>query len=217
MSLIVQKYGGTSVGTIDRIEAVAEKVAGFRHRGDDVVVVVSAMSGETNRLIGLAGEIHDEPSPREMDVLVSTGEQVTIALLSMALQKRGCDARSYTGGQVRILTDNSHSKARIQDIDAHRMQADLSAGRVVVVAGFQGADEQGNITTLGRGGSDTTAVALAAALEADECQIYTDVDGVYTTDPRMVSGARRLDQITFEEMLEMASQGSKVLQIRAVE
>ncbi|MEH6617876.1 MAG: aspartate kinase [Porticoccus sp.] len=217
MSLIVQKYGGTSVGTIDRIEAVAEKVAGFRHRGDDVVVVVSAMSGETNRLIGLAGEIHDEPSPREMDVLVSTGEQVTIALLSMALQKRGCDARSYTGGQVRILTDNSHSKARIQDIDAHRMQADLSAGSVVVVAGFQGADEQGNITTLGRGGSDTTAVALAAALEADECQIYTDVDGVYTTDPRMVSGARRLDKITFEEMLEMASQGSKVLQIRAVE
>ena len=217
MSLIVQKYGGTSVGTIDRIEAVAEKVASFRHRGDDVVVVVSAMSGETNRLIGLASEIHVDPSPREMDVLVSTGEQVTIALLSMALQKRGCDARSYTGGQVRILTDNSHSKARIQDIDAHRMQADLSAGRVVVVAGFQGADEQGNITTLGRGGSDTTAVALAAALEADECQIYTDVDGVYTTDPRMVEGARRLDQITFEEMLEMASQGSKVLQIRAVE
>ncbi|MBQ0712121.1 MAG: aspartate kinase [Porticoccus sp.] len=217
MSLIVQKYGGTSVGTIDRIEAVAEKVAGFHHRGDDVVVVVSAMSGETNRLIGLASEIHDEPSPREMDVLVSTGEQVTIALLSMALQKRGCDARSYTGGQVRILTDNSHAKARIQDIDAHRIQADLSAGSVVVVAGFQGADEQGNITTLGRGGSDTTAVALAAALKADECQIYTDVDGVYTTDPRMVSGARRLDQITFEEMLEMASQGSKVLQIRAVE
>ena len=217
MSLIVQKYGGTSVGTVDRIEAVAEKVASFRHRGDDVVVVVSAMSGETNRLIGLASEIVDEPSPREMDVLVSTGEQVTIALLSMALQKRGCDARSYTGGQVRILTDDTHSKARIQDIDAHRMQADLSAGRIVVVAGFQGADEQGNITTLGRGGSDTTAVALAAALEADECQIYTDVDGVYTTDPRMVSGARRLDKITFEEMLEMASQGSKVLQIRAVE
>jgi aspartate kinase len=217
MSLIVQKYGGTSVGTIARIEAVAEKVASFRRCGDDVVVVVSAMSGETNRLIGLASEIHDDPSPREMDVLVSTGEQVTIALLSMALQKRGCDARSYTGGQVRILTDNSHSKARIQDIDAHHMQADLSAGRVVVVAGFQGADEQGNITTLGRGGSDTTAVALAAALEADECQIYTDVDGVYTTDPRMVEGARRLDQITFEEMLEMASQGSKVLQIRAVE
>jgi aspartate kinase len=217
MSLIVQKYGGTSVGTIERIEAVAEKIAGFRNRGDDVVVVVSAMSGETNRLIALASDIHHEPSPREMDVLVSTGEQVTIALLSMALQKRGCDARSYTGGQVRILTDNSHSKARIQDIDAHHMSEDLAKGRVVVVAGFQGADEDGNITTLGRGGSDTTAVALAAALKADECQIYTDVDGVYTTDPRVVEGARRLDQITFEEMLEMASQGSKVLQIRAVE
>lgn len=217
MSLIVQKYGGTSVGTTERIEAVAEKIVGFRERGDDVVVVVSAMSGETNRLIGLAGEINDEPSPREMDVLVSTGEQVTIALLSMALQKRGYDARSYTGSQVRILTDSSHSKARIQEIDAHRMEHDLSKGRVVVVAGFQGSDENGNITTLGRGGSDTTAVALAAALTADECQIYTDVDGVYTTDPRVVEGARRLDQITFEEMLEMASQGSKVLQIRAVE
>lgn len=217
MSLIVQKYGGTSVGTIERIEAVAEKIVGFRERGDDVVVVVSAMSGETNRLIGLAGEINDEPSPREMDVLVSTGEQVTIALLSMALQKRGYDARSYTGSQVRILTDSSHSKARIQEIDAHRMEHDLSKARVVVVAGFQGSDENGNITTLGRGGSDTTAVALAAALTADECQIYTDVDGVYTTDPRVVGGARRLDQITFEEMLEMASQGSKVLQIRAVE
>ena len=217
MSLIVQKYGGTSVGTIERIEAVAEKIVGFRERGDDVVVVVSAMSGETNRLIGLAGEINDEPSPREMDVLVSTGEQVTIALLSMALQKRGYDARSYTGSQVRILTDSSHSKARIQEIDAHHMEHDLSKGRVVVVAGFQGSDENGNITTLGRGGSDTTAVALAAALTADECQIYTDVDGVYTTDPRVVEGARRLDQITFEEMLEMASQGSKVLQIRAVE
>lgn len=217
MSLIVQKYGGTSVGTIERIEAVAERIVGFRERGDDVVVVVSAMSGETNRLIGLAGEINDEPSPREMDVLVSTGEQVTIALLSMALQKRGYDARSYTGSQVRILTDSSHSKARIQEIDAHRMEHDLSKGRVVVVAGFQGSDENGNITTLGRGGSDTTAVALAAALTADECQIYTDVDGVYTTDPRVVEGARRLDQITFEEMLEMASQGSKVLQIRAVE
>ena len=217
MSLIVQKYGGTSVGTIDRIEAVAEKIAGFRHRGDDVVVVVSAMSGETNRLIALANEINKEPNPREMDVLVSTGEQVTIALLSMALQKRGFDAKSYTGSQVRILTDNAHSKARIQDIDVHRMEQDLSQGKVVVVAGFQGADEQGNITTLGRGGSDTTAVALAAALKADECQIYTDVDGVYTTDPRVVEGARRLDKITFEEMLEMASQGSKVLQIRAVE
>ena len=207
MSLIVQKYGGTSVGTTDRIEAVAEKIAGFRHRGDDVVVVVSAMSGETNRLIALARDIHEEPSPREMDVLVSTGEQVTIALLSMALHKRGFDAKSYTGSQVRILTDNSHSKARIQGIDVHRMEQDLFQGKVVVVAGFQGADDEGNITTLGRGGSDTTAVALAAALKADECQIYTDVDGVYTTDPR----------VTFEEMLEMASQGSKVLQIRAVE
>jgi aspartate kinase len=217
MSLIVQKYGGTSVGSTDRIEAVAEKIAGFRHRGDDVVVVVSAMSGETNRLISLANDIHDEPSPREMDVLVSTGEQVTIALLSIALHKRGCDAKSYTGSQVRILTDNAHSKARIQDIDVHRMEQDLAHGKVIVVAGFQGADGLGNITTLGRGGSDTTAVALAAALKADECQIYTDVDGVYTTDPRVVAGARRLDKITFEEMLEMASQGSKVLQIRAVE
>ncbi|MCK0106382.1 aspartate kinase [Marinobacter sp. S0848L] len=217
MALLVQKFGGTSVGTTERIEAVAEKVCRFRKEGHDVVVVVSAMSGETNRLIALAGDIMDEPTPREMDVLVSTGEQVTIALLSMALQKRGCDARSYTGGQVRILTDNSHNKARIKDIDAHRMQADLDAGRVIVVAGFQGVDEQGNITTLGRGGSDTTAVALAAALKADECQIYTDVDGVYTTDPRVVDSARRLDRITFEEMLEMASLGSKVLQIRAVE
>lgn len=217
MSLIVQKYGGTSVGTIERIEAVAEKIAGFRTRGDDVVVVVSAMSGETNRLISLASEIHAEPSPREMDVLVSTGEQVTVALLCMALHKHGLGARSYTGSQVRILTDNAHSKARIQDIDAHRMEQDLSEGNVVVVAGFQGADDQGNITTLGRGGSDTTAVALAAALKADECQIYTDVDGVYTTDPRVVESARRLHKITFEEMLEMASQGSKVLQIRAVE
>jgi aspartate kinase len=217
MSLIVQKYGGTSVGTIERIQAVAEKVQAFRNRGDSVVVVVSAMSGETNRLIGLAREIEAEPSAREMDVLVSTGEQVTIALLTIALHKLGCDARSYTGGQVRILTDDAHSKARIQEIDAHRMQQDLSAGRVVVVAGFQGVDENGNITTLGRGGSDTTAVALAAALKADECQIYTDVDGVYTTDPRVVANARRLDRITFEEMLEMASQGSKVLQIRSVE
>jgi aspartate kinase len=217
MSLIVQKYGGTSVGTIERIQAVAEKVHAFRNRGDSVVVVVSAMSGETNRLIGLAREIEAEPSAREMDVLVSTGEQVTIALLTIALHKLGCDARSYTGGQVRILTDDAHSKARIQEIDAHRMQQDLAAGRVVVVAGFQGVDDNGNITTLGRGGSDTTAVALAAALKADECQIYTDVDGVYTTDPRVVANARRLDRITFEEMLEMASQGSKVLQIRSVE
>ncbi|TCK07023.1 aspartate kinase [Marinobacterium mangrovicola] len=217
MALYVQKYGGTSVGSVERIEAVAEKVKGFRERGDDVVVVVSAMSGETNRLIGLANEIQDTPDRREMDVLVSTGEQVTIALLAMALKKRGVDARSYTGGQVRILTDSSHSKARIQDIETQRMRTDLEAGRVVIVAGFQGVDEQGNITTLGRGGSDTTGVALAAALKADECQIYTDVDGVYTTDPRVVAGARRLDRITFEEMLEMASLGSKVLQIRSVE
>ena len=217
MSLIVQKYGGTSVGSVDRIKAVAEKVAAGHRAGDQIVVAVSAMSGETNRLIGLAREIQEEPNLREMDVLVSTGEQVTIALLCMALQEAGIEARSYTGGQVRILTDNAHGKARIQEIDAHRIHSDLDAGRVVVVAGFQGADEAGNITTLGRGGSDTTAVALAAALEADECQIYTDVDGVYTTDPRVVDGARRLDQITFEEMLEMASQGSKILQIRSVE
>jgi aspartate kinase len=217
MSLFVQKYGGTSVGTIERIEAVADKVAGFRANGHDIVVAVSAMSGETNRLIALANEIQENPDPREMDVLVSTGEQVTIALLCMALKKRGWDARSYTGSQVKILTDNSHTKARIQDIDVSNMRADLDAGRVVVVAGFQGVDEDGNITTLGRGGSDTTGVALAAALKADECQIYTDVDGVYTTDPRVCEGAKRLDKITFEEMLEMASQGSKVLQIRSVE
>jgi aspartate kinase len=196
---------------------VADKVCRFRKEGHDVVVVVSAMSGETNRLIALANDIMDEPTPREMDVLVSTGEQVTIALLSMALQKRGCDARSYTGSQVRILTDSSHTKARIKQIDEQRMREDLDAGRVVVVAGFQGIDDNGNITTLGRGGSDTTAVALAAALKADECQIYTDVDGVYTTDPRVVDSARRLERITFEEMLEMASLGSKVLQIRSVE
>ncbi|WP_166252633.1 aspartate kinase [Marinobacter salicampi] len=217
MALLVQKFGGTSVGSTDRIEAVAEKISRFRKEGHDVVVVVSAMSGETNRLIALAEAIMDEPTPREMDVLVSTGEQVTIALLAMALQKRNCEARSYTGAQVRILTDSAHTKARIRQIDEQRMREDLTAGRVVVVAGFQGMDEQGNITTLGRGGSDTTAVALAAALKADECQIYTDVDGVYTTDPRVVDSARRLDRITFEEMMEMASLGSKVLQIRAVE
>lgn len=217
MSLFVQKYGGTSVGTVERIEAVADKVAKFRKEGHDIVVAVSAMSGETNRLIDLASQIQDDPDPREMDVLVSTGEQVTIALLCMALKKRGCDARSYTGSQVKILTDDSHTKARIQEIDVSNMRADLDAGRVVVVAGFQGVDESGNITTLGRGGSDTTGVALAAALKADECQIYTDVDGVYTTDPRVCEGARRLEKITFEEMLEMASQGSKVLQIRSVE
>lgn len=217
MALLVQKYGGTSVGTVERIEAVADKVKAFRDNGDDIVVVVSAMSGETNRLIGLASAIMEEPTPREMDVLVSTGEQVTIALLSMALNKRGCEARSYTGGQVRITTDKSHTKARIVDIDEGSMRADISAGRVLVVAGFQGVDEDGNITTLGRGGSDTTAVALATALKADECQIYTDVDGVYTTDPRVVENARRMEKVTFEEMIEMASLGSKVLQIRAVE
>ena len=217
MALYVQKFGGTSVGSIERIEAVAEKVIAYRKQGHDIVVVVSAMSGETNRLIGLAKQIDENPLAREMDVLVSTGEQVTIALLSMALEKRGCPARSYTGGQVRMLTDSVHTKARIRSIDDERMRADLDEGRVVVVAGFQGVDEEGNITTLGRGGSDTSAVALAAALKADECQIYTDVDGVYTTDPRVVDKARRLESITFEEMLEMASLGSKVLQIRSVE
>jgi aspartate kinase len=217
MSLLVQKYGGTSVGTVERIQAVAEKIAGYRKQGHDLVIVVSAMSGETNRLIGLASEMQVSPDPREMDVLLSTGEQVTIALLCMALKAKGCEARSYTGGQVKILTDDAHTKARIQSIDENNMRADLDAGRVVVVAGFQGTDENGNITTLGRGGSDTTGVALAAALKADECQIYTDVDGVYTTDPRVVPAASRLEKITFEEMLEMASLGSKVLQIRAVE
>ncbi len=217
MALIVQKYGGTSVGTVERIEHVAEKVCQWRRRGHDVVVVVSAMSGETNRLIGLAQQIQPAPLPRELDVLMATGEQVTIALLSMALHKRDCDARSYTGAQVQILTDSAHNKARIREIDGERVRADLDKGRVVVVAGFQGVDEHGSITTLGRGGSDTTAVALAAALKAQECQIYTDVDGVYTTDPRVVAQARRLQRITFEEMLEMASLGSKVLQIRSVE
>ncbi len=217
MTLIVQKYGGTSVGSIERIEAVADKVKRAHDLGNDLVVVVSAMSGETNRLVALAQDVSATPIPRELDVLLSTGEQVTIALLSMALGKRGCPARSYTGGQVHILTDSAHNKARIRDIDAARVKADLEVGRVVVVAGFQGVDEHGNITTLGRGGSDTTAVAMAAALGADECQIFTDVDGVYTTDPRVEPRARRLDRITFEEMLEMASLGSKVLQIRAVE
>jgi len=217
MALYVQKYGGTSVGSVERIENVAKKVKATRDAGHDVVVVVSAMSGETNRLLELSAQISTKPVPRELDVLLSTGEQVTIALLSMALEKIGCPARSYTGSQVHILTDSVHNKARIQDIDGTRIRADLDAGRVVVVAGFQGVDEHGNITTLGRGGSDTTAVALAAALKAEECQIYTDVDGVYTTDPRVVAEARRLDRITFEEMLEMASLGSKVLQIRSVE
>jgi aspartate kinase len=217
MSLIVQKYGGTSVGSAERIRAVAERVKRWRSQGHQVVVVVSAMSGETDRLIALAKSIQERPVPRELDVLLSTGEQVTIALLSMALDAMGCPARSYTGAQVHILTDSAHNKARIRDIDAARVRADLDAGRVVVVAGFQGIDEHGSITTLGRGGSDTSAVAIAAALKADECQIYTDVDGVYTTDPRVEPRARRLPRITFEEMLEMASLGSKVLQIRSVE
>lgn len=217
MSLIVQKYGGTSVANTERIASVAKRVMRWRADGHEVVVVVSALSGETNRLVGLAKEISDSPDKREMDVLLSTGEQVTIALLAMTLKQAGQDARSYTGNQVRITTDNAHGKARIVGIDEDKIRADLDAGRVVVVAGFQGVDEAGNITTLGRGGSDTTAVAVAAALKADECQIYTDVDGVYTTDPRVVSNARKLDKITFEEMLEMASLGSKVLQIRAVE
>lgn len=217
MGLIVQKYGGTSVGTVERIQGVAKKVKGFRDQGNDLVVVVSAMSGETNRLISMASEIGQRPVQREMDVLVSTGEQITIALLAMALTELGCAAKSYTGGQVSIHTDSAHTKARIQAIDDKNVLGDLKAGRVVIVAGFQGVDEHNNITTLGRGGSDTTAVALAAALKADECQIYTDVDGVYTTDPRVVESARRLSKITFEEMLEMASLGSKVLQIRSVE
>lgn len=217
MSLIVQKYGGTSVGSQERICAVADRVAHTYADGHQLVVVVSAMSGETDRLLKLAKSVHSDPPARELDVLLATGEQATIALLSMALQSRGIDARSYTGHQVHILTDNVHGKARIVDIDDKRVRGDLATGRVVVIAGFQGVDEEGNITTLGRGGSDTTAVAMAAALKADECQIYTDVDGVYTTDPRIVPEARRLDRITDEEMLEMASLGAKVLQIRSVE
>ena len=217
MALIVQKFGGTSVGTPERIKAVAGRIAAFKAGGHQLVVVVSAMSGETNRLIALAKEVQSEPDPREYDVVVSTGEQVTIGLLCMALLERGVKARSYTGVQVSILTDSSHTKARIRKIDEERMRADLAEGTLVVVAGFQGVDAEGNVTTLGRGGSDTTAVALAAALKADECQIYTDVDGVYTTDPRIVPEARRLKSVTFEEMLEMASLGSKILQIRSVE
>lgn len=216
--MIVQKYGGTSVGSIGHIEHVAEKVIATRKRGHQVVVVVSAMKGETDRLMGMANEVQEQPARgRELDVLLSTGEQVTIALLAMALQKRHCAAISSTGAQLEIRTDNKFNKARIQSIDSARLKKSLDAGYVVVVAGFQGVDSEGNITTLGRGGSDTTAVALAAAVNADECQIYTDVDGVYTTDPRVEPNARRLDRITFEEMLEMASLGSKVLQIRAVE
>ena len=217
MALIVQKYGGTSVGSPDRIKNVARRVAKFREQGHQVVVVLSAMSGETNRLIALAKEMQAQPDPRELDMVISTGEQVTIGLLAMALKEIGVDAVSYTGPQVKILTDSAFTKARIISIDEENIRSDLGQGKVVVVAGFQGMDEDGNITTLGRGGSDTTGVAIAAALRADECQIYTDVDGVYTTDPRVVPEARRLKSITFEEMLEMASLGSKVLQIRSVE
>jgi len=217
MALLVYKFGGTSVGSAERIKAVADKVKKAHDLGDQIVVVLSAMSGETNRLIALAKDMQEIPTEREMDVLISTGEQVTVALLTMALHALGCEACSYTGAQVKILTDSSFTKARIREIEDSNLRAELCAGKVVVVAGFQGVDELGNITTLGRGGSDTTAVAIAAALKADECHIYTDVDGVYTTDPRVEPKARRLDHITFEEMLEMASLGSKVLQIRSVE
>ena len=217
MALIVQKYGGTSVANPERIKEVAKRVARYKAMGHQIVVVVSAMSGETNKLIALAKAVMAEPDPRELDVMISTGEQVTIGLTTMALLELGIKAKSYTGTQVKILTNNAHTKARILDIDDHNIKQDLNDGYVCVVAGFQGVDEFGNITTLGRGGSDTTGVALAAALKADECQIYTDVDGVYTTDPRVVPEARRLKSITFEEMLELASQGSKVLQIRSVE
>ncbi|PID46542.1 MAG: aspartate kinase [Proteobacteria bacterium] len=217
MALIVQKYGGTSVGSPERIQEVAKRVIRWRERGNDVVVVVSAMSGETNRLLGLINALNAEGSAREKDVVLSTGEQVTIGLLALCLESMGCPAKSYTGQQARLMTDNAYSKARIREIDDSKIRADLKQGRVVVVAGFQGVDAEGNITTLGRGGSDTTAVALAVALKADECQIYTDVDGVYTTDPRVVSDASHIPKLALEEMLEMASQGSKVLQIRAVE
>jgi len=217
MALIVQKYGGTSMGSPERIRSVAHRVKRWKANGHQVVVVVSAMSGETNRLVALAREVSQEPHPRELDVMLATGEQVTIALLAMALQDIGIKARSYTGAQVKVLTDSVHTKARILSIEEQHMRRDIEDDTVVIVAGFQGVDEHGNITTLGRGGSDTSAVALAAALKADECQIYTDVDGVYTTDPRIVPEARKLDCITFEEMLEMASLGSKVLQIRSVE
>nr|VFJ59017.1 MAG: aspartate kinase [Candidatus Kentron sp. DK] len=217
MALIVQKYGGTSVGTPERIMQVAKRICAVRQKGNDVVVVVSAMSGETDRLLGLANAISPRPAPRELDVLLATGEQVTIALLAMALETVGCAARSYTGGQAHIRTDSTYNKARIMEVEHQRVLNELAMGRVVVIAGFQGTDEHGDITTLGRGGSDTTAVAMAAALQADECQIYTDVDGVYTTDPRVVPNAQRLAVLSFEEMLEMASLGAKVLQIRAVE
>lgn len=217
MALIVQKYGGTSVGSPERIKNVAKRVARARAEGHDVVVVVSAMSGETNRLVALAHEMQEFPDPRELDVVLATGEQVTIGLLAMALKDIGVPAKSYTGWQVAVRTDDAHTKARIDHIDADKMRADLGEGRVVIVAGFQGVTAGGDIATLGRGGSDTSAVALTAALKADECQIYTDVDGVYTTDPRVVPEARRMSTISFEEMLELASLGSKVLQIRSVE
>jgi len=217
MALIVQKYGGTSMGSPERIRSVAKRVARWKAQGHQLVVVVSAMSGETNRLIALAKDVSPQPDERELDVMISTGEQVTIALLAMAIRDLGLKARSYTGGQVRVLTDSTFTKARILEIDDANMRRDLDDDTVIIVAGFQGVDADGNITTLGRGGSDTSAVAMAAALAADECQIYTDVDGVYTTDPRIVPEARKLDRITFEEMLEMASLGSKVLQIRSVE
>ena len=217
MALIVQKYGGTSVGSPERIRNVARRVAHFHKQGHQLVIVVSAMAGETNRLLALAKELSPNPDPRELDVVAATGEQVTIGLLAITLMEMGLKAKSYTGGQVRILTDDAYTKARILDIDEAAMRRDLEAGTIVIVAGFQGVDADGNITTLGRGGSDTSGVALAAALKADECQIYTDVDGVYTTDPRIVPEARRLSTVTFEEMLEMASLGSKVLQIRSVE
>jgi len=217
MTLLVQKYGGTSVGSIERIQVVAKKVAASAKAGNQLVVVLSAMSGVTNKLLGWAHQVQVEPSVRELDVLLATGEQTTVALLAMALEELGCPARSYTGGQVKILTDGAHTKARIIDIEQDSIRQDLENGKIVVVAGFQGVTETGDITTLGRGGSDTTAVALAAALKADECQIFTDVDGVYTTDPRVVENARRLDYVTFEEMLEMSSLGAKVLQIRSVE
>jgi aspartate kinase len=217
MALIVQKFGGTSVGSVERIRNVARRVAKWKAAGHDLVVVPSAMAGETNRLFALAREIQPQPDPRELDVVATTGEQITIGLLSMALLDLGVKARSYTGWQVKVLTDSAFTRARIASIDDDKLRQDLSEGYVVVVAGYQGVDAQGNITTLGRGGSDTSAVALAAALKAEECQIYTDVDGIYTTDPRLVPEARRLKSITFEEMIEMAGAGSKILQIRSVE
>ncbi len=217
MALIVQKYGGTSMGNTSRIKNVAARVKRWHDHGHQVVVVVSAMSGETNRLIGLANEISRDPDMREYDQMVATGEQVSIALLAMALKDLGINAKSMTGRQVAIKTDNTHTKARIENIDAENIKRELSDGKVLVVAGFQGVNEFNDLTTLGRGGSDTTGVAIAAAIGADECQIYTDVDGVYTTDPRITPKAKKLNKITFEEMLEMASLGSKVLQIRSVE